>query len=204
MSVSNDSTQLKEAVFSLAYKNARLKEQLTQFLAIEKQRTMFETGVEVKDMATDATLIAHDNIVSDGAWLFLLCDKGAKKGTQCHFVKIICWWNKQDQTVKSLNLDSDNSDKKSFDEAAAVQYSLLCMFGQNNAQQNCTMDGILYGQAINSGRGGTGQSFYSKLEKLDLTAPQNRYIFSYCTLHCLQLTLSNAIKNHIGEDEKNF
>ena len=48
----------------------------------------------IKDLAADATFLAQSEIVSKGANVFLLCDKGAKKGANAHFVKILCWWSK--------------------------------------------------------------------------------------------------------------
>ena len=149
----------------------------------------------IKDLAADTTFLAKMEIVSEAAKVFLLCDKGAKKGANAHFVKILCWWSKKHKTVKTFNLDTDDSDGKSADGAAAVKHALQRMFGSHNR----ATEGMITGQATDSGGGGTGQSFHRQLHALGLTAPVESYTFSYCSLHCIQLTLSNAIKFYLGE-----
>ena len=48
----------------------------------------------VVDAATDSTFAAAEEIMKEGARNFLLCDKGAKKTSNSHFVKLLCWWCK--------------------------------------------------------------------------------------------------------------
>ncbi len=55
------------------------------------------------------------------------------------------------------------------------------------------------GCTTDSGGGGTGDSMYQCMRNLGLCAPKEEYLVGYCTLHTLQLTLSNALKKTIGE-----
>lgn len=153
----------------------------------------------IQDLATDTTILAYDDIIRNHSRLYLLCDKGAKKGVHAHFVKILCWWSKTDKTVKTFNLYCDDSDGRSSDGASAILHSLKQIFG---AENNNALSGILYGQATDSSGGCTGYSFFNELTLLGLTAPREMYTFSFCNLHCVQLTLSNPIKHLIGEGGK--
>ena len=49
------------------------------------------------------------------------------------------------------------------------------------------------------GVGGTDKSFHCKLAALNVTAVPEIYLVGYCTLHCIQLTLSSAVKHVLGE-----
>ncbi len=53
----------------------------------------------VIDSATDSAFQAWDEIVQHNCKLFLLCDKGAKKTANTHFVKILCWWSTLDKKI---------------------------------------------------------------------------------------------------------
>jgi hypothetical protein len=55
----------------------------------------------VINAATGSTFQAWEEIAEDNCKLFLLCDKGAKKTANAHFVKILCWWSKLDKKIKS-------------------------------------------------------------------------------------------------------
>ena len=62
------------------------------------------------DAATDSTFDAVEEIVNEGGQIFLMCDKGAKKTSNSHFITLLCWWCKSEKTIKSFNLDANNTD----------------------------------------------------------------------------------------------
>jgi hypothetical protein len=47
----------------------------------------------VIDAATNSASQAWKEIVEENCKLFLLCDKGANKTANAHFVKMLCWWS---------------------------------------------------------------------------------------------------------------
>jgi hypothetical protein len=63
----------------------------------------------LEDCATDSMFECVTEIKNDGSKVFLMCDKGAKKGAVTHFVKLISWYSKKDKQVKTFNLDSDDA-----------------------------------------------------------------------------------------------
>ena len=58
---------------------------------------------------------------------------------------------------------------------------------------------VLWGQCTDSGGGGTGTSFSSAMRDEKLTVSSDQYLTSFCTLHCLQLTISTPIKTILGD-----
>jgi hypothetical protein len=147
----------------------------------------------MNDAAADSAFEAWHEIVTEGSKLFLLCDKGAKKTQNAHFVKILCWWSKLDKTIKTFNMDSNDTDGTSKACAVAIQHSLSQLFGGNENNEQ-----MLWGQATDSGGGGTGNSFHAELTKLGLSCLVENYLKTFCTLHCIQLTLGNAINSVLG------
>jgi hypothetical protein len=65
----------------------------------------------VIDSATDSAFQVWDEIVQQNYKLFLLCDKGAKKTANAHFIKILCWWwSTLDKMIKMFNMDLNDTD----------------------------------------------------------------------------------------------
>ena len=62
-------------------------------------------------------------MIESVSYIYLSCDKGNKGGIN-HFVKILSWYDKNEEMVCKFTLDVDGSDGKSEDCALAVQYSL--------------------------------------------------------------------------------
>ena len=91
-------------------------------------------------------------------------------------------------------MDSNDTDGTSMACAHAIQHALSQLFG---GQENILA--ILFGQATDSGGGGTGNSFYKELTKLGLSSSAESYLKSFCTLHCIQLTLQNPISRVLGQ-----
>ena len=54
----------------------------------------------VADAATDSKFVAAEEILEEGAQVFLICDKGALKTANAHFVKILAWYSKKERHVK--------------------------------------------------------------------------------------------------------
>jgi hypothetical protein len=153
----------------------------------------------VIDAATDATFDAVEDIMSEGAHIFLMYDKGAKKTSNSHFVKLLCWWSKTEKTVKTFNLEPKDTDGTSEKCAKAIRHALFKMFGGTHED---TLAAVLYGQATDSGGGGVGYSFRKELMLQGITCQMKEYLVSFCKLHRIQLTLSNSIQHILGEGGK--
>ena len=151
----------------------------------------------VADSATDSKFLAAEEILEEGAKVFLVCDKGALKTANAHFVKILAWYSRKEGRVKSFMLDSEDSDGHSNECADVIRHSLSKFFGDKEK-----IVAVLNGQATDSGGGGVGKSLYENLEELNLCIPSDGYLMSFCTLHCLQLTLANAILTVLGKGGK--
>jgi hypothetical protein len=123
-----------------------------------------------------------------------LCDKGAKKTANAHFVKIMCWWSTLDKKIRTFNMDSNDTDGTSKACAHAIQHALFQFFGGQDK-----ILAILFGQTTDSGGGRTGSSFHTELTKLGLSSATESYLKSFCTLHCIQLTLQNPISQVLGQ-----
>jgi hypothetical protein len=89
-------------------------------------------------------------------------------------VKLLCWWCHAENTVKTFKLDANDTDGTRKKCAKAIWHVLQKMFrrGEENVSQ------VLYGQATDSGGGGTGVSFHNKLTKQGLTCPSGDYLVS--------------------------
>ena len=57
----------------------------------------------------------------------------------------------------------------------------------------------LNGTTSDSGGGGTGKSLHTGMDALRLCVPEEQYLVAFCSLHTLQLTLSNAMGAVIGK-----
>jgi hypothetical protein len=145
----------------------------------------------VADAATDSKFVAAEEILEEGAKVFLICDKGALKTANAHFVKILAWYSKKERRVKMFCLDTEDTDGHSNECADAIKHSLLNFFGSEDS-----ISAVLYGQMTDSGGGGVGKSLYLHLDKRSLCTPANEYLTGFCTLHCLQLLLANGILTH--------
>ena len=55
------------------------------------------------------------------------------------------------------------------------------------------------GTTSDSGGGGTGKSLHTGMDGLGLCVPEDQYLVGFCSLHTLQLTLSNAMGAVIGK-----
>jgi hypothetical protein len=85
-------------------------------------------------------------------------------------------------------MDSNDTDGTSMACAHAIGHALSQLFGW---EENILA--ILFGQATDSGGGGTDNSFFKELTKLGLSSSAESSLKSFCTLHCIQLHLQNPI-----------
>ena len=85
----------------------------------------------------------------------------------------------------------DNIDETSHDCAAAIRHSLRKVFHADTY-------GVISGVTTDSGGGFTGASFATALSNENL-CDTDFFLTAFGTVHCLQLTLSNAAKSVFGD-----
>jgi hypothetical protein len=136
------------------------------------------------DAAIGSAFQAWEEIVEDNCKLFLLCDKRGKEDSKCTLHKILCWWSKLDKKIKKFNMESNNTDGMSMACAQAIEHALSQLSG---GEENILA--LPFGQATDSGGGGIGNLFFMELTKMGLSGSAKSSLKSFCTLHCIQLTL---------------
>jgi hypothetical protein len=120
--------------------------------------------------------------------VFLACDKGNKKGVG-HFVKILCWYDSDKGSVLKQMLDLDGSKGNTKQCANAIVFSLKKLGGNV----------LLQGQITNSGGGGVLDFLGDELAVRK--ACQMHYLVASCSIHNIQLSLSNPVKQLMGEGD---
>jgi hypothetical protein len=149
--------------------------------------------------AADSKFLASQEILSKKCKVYLICDKGALKTANAHFVKLIAWCNIEEGRIKIFDLDADDSDGTSEQCAEVLKHSIFSFFGPNDEGY---VSARLNGQTTDSGGGGTLKSLHQYLEKQNLCVDGDDYLVGPCTLHCLQLILFNAIVTLLGKGGK--
>jgi hypothetical protein len=127
-----------------------------------------------------------------------MCDKGALKTAKGQFVKIVAWHSKKEgQVLKTFLLDCDDTDVTGEACCAStIKHSL---------DANDMVVSVLNGQMTESRGGrGTRKQFHKSLCALRLCEDMVACLVGYCTLHCLQLTISNAMITVLGKLGKNL
>ena len=140
----------------------------------------------VVDGTRDSILLLEEEL-ADAVAIFIACDKGNRKGI-AHFPKVLSWWSKKNNCVRSVCIDADGSGSTSDKCAKAIELSLKKF-------QNQTV--VLRGQTTDSGGGGVLESLASALKDLNLT--EEEYSVANCTLHALQMAFANPVKEIFGE-----
>ena len=126
--------------------------------------------------------------------IYMACDKGNKKGIG-HFVKIVCWWDRQLKSVQTQVLDIDASGGTTLECAQAIRSSMNKLKIQDDVATH-----LLHGQGTDSGGGGVLEDLADKLQDLgNICVPPCSYLVANCTIHALQLQISNAIKITFGD-----
>jgi hypothetical protein len=125
------------------------------------------------------------NKLSNIRQVFLACDKGNKKGIS-HFVKILSWYDTKTKSVMKQLLDIDASESTTNECADAIVASLKKV-GSIRLQGQCT----------DSGGGGVLDGLHQAIAHRQLCRPG--YLVTSCSLHNLQLSVANPIKQTMGE-----
>jgi len=163
-----------------SFKEFNLKKHAQAFPSDAHLRTMMhsQAGRDMLSLGKEF----QDNAVP----IYLSCDKGNKGGVG-HFVKHLSWFDFDNMVVKKQLLDLDGSDGASEACAFAIKHSLLKL---GHDQQ-------LSGQTTDSGGGGVLEGLADELAKLNLCT--ENYIVAACSIHGLQMQLSNAVEQVIGK-----
>ena len=106
-------------------------------------------------VATDILFLLHLELSDEEIRVFLNCDKGQNDA----FIKILSWWCKDKQKVKTAFLDIDKTGGTSVECARAIQFS---------TERLSIEDFIYAGATTDSGGGGVGASLQRELRLLDL------------------------------------
>ena len=123
--------------------------------------------------------------------VFLSCDKGHRKGVD-HFAKILSWWDKEEDRVRSTLLDIDGAGSTSKECANAIKNS-LCKMMPAFARL-----AVFVGITTDSGGGGVLESLATEMEQVGIGQTEY-FAVAGCALHGLQLGFSNGIKAAFGE-----
>jgi hypothetical protein len=120
-----------------------------------------------------------------GLFVFLSCDKGNKRGVG-HFVKILSWYDTKTKSVMKQLLDIDASEGLTDDCGDAIAASMKKV---GNI--------MLQGQTTDSGGGGVLDGLHRAIAERQLC--RIGYLVASCSLHNLQLSVANPIKQTMGE-----
>jgi hypothetical protein len=156
---------------------------------LPKMTNSFPSGSSLREFlylyAIDCLLELSENLEKADC-VYLACDKGNKKGLG-HFVKVLSWWDKKAGKVQMFTLDVDASEGMTADCAQAIQHSLKKVNGILEAL-------LLSGTTTDSGGGGVLEKLAEELNLRDLCKEGNVFQIANCTLHAIQLALSNPVK----------
>ena len=109
------------------------------------------------------------------------------KGQNENLCKRLAWFSKEDRIQKTVLLDVDKAGGSSKECANTITHSLKKLLGVESPNIKFA------GQMTDSGGGGTLESVAEELKKAGITNP-DVYNVASCTLHLLQLAISNPVK----------
>ena len=104
--------------------------------------------------------------------------------------KRLAWFSKEDRIQRTVLLDVDKAGSSSKECANAITHSLKKLLGVDSPNIKFA------GQMTDSG-GGMLESVAAELKKAGITNP-DVYNVGSCTLHLLQLAISNPVKKVFG------
>jgi hypothetical protein len=132
----------------------------------------------VQDGAVDCLLWLMDELKKAHAF-FLSCNIGNQKGVD-HLAKVLSWWDRTEQCVRSLCLDIDGSGGSLEKVANTIDHLLKKQ-----------LDAVkpLAGQSHHGRGGGISDSLMDGMVGRNQTCLQ-AYLATFCTLHTLQLGLT--------------
>jgi hypothetical protein len=140
-------------------------------------------------VTTDAMFSTLNKINIKQNRVFLVCDKGPWG----NFVKIIAYYSKKVQRVKHLT----STMMRLKVQARIVQNSNQTQFGETIWRRECS--GCTLVSVHQQWWWWNWQIFLSASRGETHTINAEQYMTSYCTLHCLQLTLAVPAKTILGE-----
>ena len=146
----------------------------------------------LQEAAVDAMLELRDKVHHPDTNIFLATDHGNKKGLH-HCVKILSLWDEENNKVKRITLDFDATGGTSEETSEGIHHSLSKLDLPDRPL-------VLNGQHGDAGGGGTSSSLKDWLAKKNriIDNDESEYLMTTCTLHGIQLTLSNPILSCFG------
>ena len=142
-------------------------------------------GNIIRDIATDLLFLKREELLSGKSVAYM----GIDKGPRGDFVKVICQYDFEEKRVKIFMLDNEKSGGTNKEAAEAIKFSIERMqLGEHFRFGGFTSD---------SGGGGTREGLMKLIFADDIMSEGG--LVGTCTLHSLQLLLSNPVTKWIGE-----
>lgn len=142
----------------------------------------------IKEAAADCLLVKQEAI-SKCKTVCLACDKGNRSGID-HFIKVLSYFDFSLDKVDTVILDIGGTESSSKGAAKAIQHTLQTKIPDYTA-------GLSVGTS-DSGGGGVLDSLRESLSALGLLNDDFYFVIA-CTLHALQIGLTNAMNEIMGE-----
>ena len=108
------------------------------------------------------------------------------------FVKIVSKFDKKNEWVQVTCIGIQSAGNFSTNVAQGVDHALITY----DSDDNITM---LYGQGINVGGGGTRKDLVNKVNRCARENNYDEYMYTTCSLHGLNLTLSSPTNLIMGD-----
>ena len=126
--------------------------------------------------------------------LVLMCDKeeGEKRRDGPRFVKLVSRLDKKNEWVKVNCIGIYSAGNFSTDAAQGFDHALI----PYDSNDNRTM---LYGQGIDAGGSGTRKDLADKLNRCARDKNYDEYMYTTCSLHGFNLTLSSPTNIIMGD-----
>ena len=128
--------------------------------------------------------------------IYMSADKGNKKGIG-HLVKILSWWKHERMDIPIVStrlLDIDAAGGTDKECAAGIGSSMNKLKAHDEDDTH-----LLDGNTTDSGGGGTLDNLADELLLIEHVREEEDYLVAACSLHALQLQLSNAVRETFGE-----
>ena len=144
----------------------------------------------IKEHAVDEALLVRKKL-EHVEYLFMSSDKGNDRGTNDNsLVKIGSYWGEEEAGVRKIFFDVDGANGTSADVADAIDHTLRKFDMPGHWRK-------IAGKMTDAGGGGTTDSVYRALKKIDRT--MDDYRVGSCSLHGWQLVLKNPVVLTMGE-----
>ena len=141
-------------------------------------------GDLIRDIATDFLLLKREELMSGKSVPYF----GIDKGPRGDFVKVVCQYSFEEKRVKIFLIDNEKSGGTNREAAEAIKFSIERMH---------LGDDFRFGGFTSDSGGGGMREGLMKLVMADGIVVEDGLVGT-CTLHCLQLLLSNPVTKFIG------